>query len=92
MSRANAMSAYRKQKQSQWPRILCKSCGYPKPRCKGGQNCPAVNQECNKCGKPNHFRSVCPAGGKRKLNINGIDVEIDTTDDEDDDHIRVSAL
>ncbi|XP_064486020.1 uncharacterized protein LOC135398556 [Ornithodoros turicata] len=37
-------------------RIPCSKCGYSMHR--GGQ-CPAVGKVCKKCGKKNHFSSVC---------------------------------
>ena len=39
----------------------CKYCG--KSHSRG--NCPAYGKKCQKCGKENHFKSVCKSGNSR---------------------------
>lgn len=40
----------------------CTKCGMD---CRGRRNCPAHNQTCRKCGKPNHFQRMCRSGVRK---------------------------
>ena len=57
----------------------CRNCGR-KPRCKDKNSCPAKGKTCGKCGKENHFGSVCRskpmAKGKQTPEVNSNRVQV----------------
>ena len=56
VNRVKARAAYPKKPQSQGT-PKCSYCGSRHER--GKRHCPASNKKCRKCGKLNHFASVC---------------------------------
>ena len=47
--------------RNQPTKAKCKFCGYSHP----ANKCPAYGKTCSKCGKNNHFQSVCRSSAKR---------------------------
>ena len=77
----NKLSDYTKSKKA--AKLMCKSCGYLKGSdCKGPINCPASGKDCRKCGKQNHFASVCP---NKSSKTNSIEIESDSGSADDYD-------
>ena len=76
-------------------REFCNNCGKQHPRNK----CPAYGTSCRKCGKANHWQSVCRSGKRKQLNqgtksvfkkvIHAIE---DKDDDDDDEILTISSI
>ena len=58
----------------------CKFCGGSHSR--GRANCPAYGKSCCKCGKANHFQTVCNAGTQRGIKSSYVH-QLESSDDED---------
>ena len=77
-------------------REFCNNCGKQHPRNK----CPAYGTSCQKCGKANHWQSVCRSGKRKQLNQGRKSVfkkvihAIEDKDDDDDDHeiLTISSI
>lgn len=83
-SNVDAIQAQRsKSKGANIHKNPCNRCGYSHDH---SQPCPAIGQECRKCGKPNHFSRVCrskPATPQhRKPRVNCLE-EFEGSSDED---------
>ena len=46
---------------------MCYRCGHKTHKNK--KDCPAYRQQCNKCGKPNHFAKMCKTNTDRKVHV-----------------------
>ena len=78
-------------------REFCNNCGKQHPRNK----CPAYGTSCLKCGKANHWQSVCRSGKRKQLNqgtksvfrkvIHAIE-DRDDDDDDDDEILTISTI
>ena len=76
-------------------REFCHNCGKQHPRGK----CPAYGTSCRKCGKANHWQSVCRSIKRKQFNqvtklvfkrsIHGIE---DRGDDDDDEILTISTI
>ena len=75
-------------------REFCNNCGKQHPRNK----CPAYGTSCRKCGKANHWQSVCRSGKRKQLNQGRKSVfkkvihAIDDRDDDDDEILTISTI
>eukprot|EP00057_Strongylocentrotus_purpuratus_P007302 XP_011661776.1 PREDICTED: uncharacterized protein K02A2.6-like [Strongylocentrotus purpuratus] len=58
----------------------CKFCGGSHSR--GRDNCPAYGKTCRKCGRANHFQTVCNAGTQRGIKSSYVH-QLESSDDED---------
>ena len=54
--------------------------------------CPAFWKECRKCGKPNHFESMCKSGHKRRPRQQRIRALSDESDDESNDYFEIHTV
>ena len=64
-----AISAYKKNKKhggGKNNRSRCSNCGFDWPHPGGKDKCPARGKTCNKCGKANHFSTVCKSSDNKK--------------------------
>ena len=59
----------------------CHNCGKTWPHQGGQRNCPAIGNNCKKCGKRNHFESVC----RSKEYLKTIEHENDSESETDED-------
>ena len=83
--------AIRQEQESEF----CDNCGKQHPRNK----CPAYGTSCRKCGKANHWRSVCGSSKRKQFNqgtkpvvkksIHAIE---DRDDDDDDEILTISSI
>lgn len=71
--------------------IQCKFCGRRHERKK--EKCPAYGQKCKKCGKHNHFATVCKTSGTgKKTRVFAVDNETEDPDSGEDVHcIRLGS-
>lgn len=62
---------------------LCGYCGSSHPP----RKCPAYNQICKLCGKPNHYAKVC-----RQRYVHNVAAEAEENDDDDDDEFFIGNI
>ena len=68
----------------------CKYCGRKHEYSK--TKCPAFGKECRKCGKPNHFESMCKSGYKTRPRQQRIRALSDESDDENNDYFEIHTV
>jgi len=66
------------------PRQICKYCGGKHSR-KPKEACPAFGKQCNKCGRKNHFQSMCWFN-KDRINLLEEDEQLTEYEDESSDY------
>ena len=76
-------------------REFCNNCGKQYPR----KKCPAYGTSCRKCGKANHWQSVCRSSKRKQFNQGRqatfkkvIHMIEDRGDEEDDDILTISTI
>ncbi len=77
------------QGKSQGPTQKCKHCGRSWPHSGGMEKCPARGKTCHKCGRENHFSTVCrstKSGANQNRHVHRVAVA-DTDDPEDESYV-----
>ena len=77
-------------------KLTCRNCNRSYPHKGGRTSCPAYGKECRKCGKMNHFQSVCRSGeqkgkskdssGERHYKVRYVDEDSASDDSASDEH------